>query len=1190
MLSAHCRRLPAFTALATALSSLVWPLVAQAAVPAGAAAEIISLQGAGDQRAAAAADWQPARPAQPLATGDFVRTRQAAKMALLFADDTQLRLHQNTVLQVKGVATPAQPVTTLLLNAGRAWTQTRRADGSRLNLETPAATAAIRGTDWDLSVEDDGRTVLTVLSGTVEFSNAQGQVSVSANEAAVAEVGKAPVKLVLSQPRDRIQWVNALRADPLPALAAEPVPGPLVPVQAALRSRDLGAARAALAQARASGAPAGWVATLEAAVALQAGDPLAARELLQRQVATGDAPLPAWLMRSDLQLMDGDGAGAQQTLDTAAQRWPAHPALVAQRARVQLLGDRVDDAAATLAPAQGTAHAELALVRAELARRRGDAPATVAGYTEATQLAPQDARGWQGLGSAHTEREDARPARTHLHQALALDPQSPGAWGELGTLETFANQFTEAGQAFATALGDNPADYIALTGQGLLHLKQGHPEAALDAFLRAGVMEPRYARAKTWTAVAYYQLGRHQDALVTLRQASSLDDKDPVPYMLLAQIHTDLFEAGEAVAAARAAVERMPYLKSLNQVANDQKGSANLGASLAFFGMEDWALELAQQSFYPYWGGSHLFMADRYQGEFNKNSALFQGFLTDPMAFGASQRYSSLLQQPGAHGAVGITLDKEEARSRAPAITLNGMDNTHVPISWFFKAQSAHMTGLPFDLLNDQAPAVRAGEGDVHGRVITAGVGMQATEHLNVFAYLNQLDVRLRSRNRLETSMDQTNTQGALGLAYRWGPTEQTWLKLGRNVESPEYLNYPTAYIDPPLLTVTGFSTAPRKQLTDLQLRHTVDTAPGSRWSIALEHVREQQNNQLASIGGVGVFVPGMDPFQDYLIAAGTNHIDRRYTGVTLATTQQLDKALGVDAALGLQQIRHRVNGLTQYYLVNLDYLSEEQARRADTERAVTPRVGLVWQPATGTTVRMAYQDWLRPLSVSTLTSVETAGIPVEDRLVEAGGRHKRTVAQLGMELGANTFLSLRADHLRVRNPGTVGVDLRTPSLPFLEEMRNTQLVNLSNTDLLEDTPSFDTGTLKTLGAGVNHMFSRRWSAYAKYLYQGSESHIYDTEGPAGRIPYIPRHTAVLGATWVGPQRFYVSGRAVYRSERFEDKQNLTRIAPGWGVDLMGFWESQDKHWVVGAAAMNLWAPKSDRRKTRYVLDARYRF
>ena len=63
------------------------------------------------------------------------------------------------------------------------------------------------------------------------------------------------------------------------------------------------------------------------------------------------------------------------------------------------------------------------------------------------------------------------------------------------------------------------------------------------------------------------------------------------------------------------------------------------------------------------------------------------------------------------------------------------------------------------------------------------------------------------------------------------------------------------------------------------------------------------------------------------------------------------------------------------------------------------------------------------------------------------------------------------------------------------------------------------------------------------------------------------------------------TGRSVLR-----DKENLTRMAPGWGLDLMGFWESQDKHWVVGVAALNLWAPKSDRRKTRYVLDARYRF
>ncbi|MFN4117950.1 tetratricopeptide repeat protein [Acidovorax sp.] len=1186
--------MPAVRACALAVA-LAWPLLSHAVVPAGAAAEIVSLQGGGDQRAAAAADWQPARPAQALATGDFVRTREAAKMALLFADNTQLRLHQNTVLQVKGVATPAQPVTTLMLNAGRAWTQTRRPDGTRLNLETPAAVAAIRGTDWDISVEGDGRTLITVLSGTVEFGNAQGQVLVGANEAAYAEVGKAPIKLVLSQPRDRIQWVNALRADPLPHLESDPLPEALAPAHAALRARNLAAARTALAAARAQGVPGPWADMMDSAIALQAGEWLAARELLaqsMRASATdpGAAPLPAWLMQSDVQLMDGEGPAAVQTLRGALQRWPAHPSLLAQLARVQMLTDRADEAAATLAPADGQAHAGLSLVRAELARRRGDAPATLAAYTQATTLAPQDARAWQGLGSAHTEREDPRPARAALQRAVALDPQAPGAHGELGTVETFVNQFTEAGAAFATALGDNPADYVALTGQGLLHLKQGRPDAALDAFLRAGVMEPRYARAKTWTAVAYYQIGRHADALATLRQAILLDDKDPVPHMLLAQIHTDLFQPGDAVEAARAAVQRMPYLKSLNQVANDQKGSANLGASLAFFGMEDWALELAQQSFYPYWGGSHLFLADRYAGEFNKNSALFQGFLTDPMAFGASQRYSSLLQAPGVHGAVGVTVDRDVYRMRAPAVTLNGMNNTHVPVSWFVKLQPARATNFPFDLQVNNAPAVRAGFGDVRANAVTVGLGMQATERINLFAYLNQFDMRLRSDNLFETSLDNKSTQGALGMSYRWGPTEQTWLKLGRSVENTLLLRYPTLYIDPPFVSLMGVGSEPKKHFSDVQLRHTLDTAPGSRWSVALEHVREQQNNLIGGDAIVEAEIPFLGTYRDYLVVGGYNNVDRRYTGFTLATTQRLDPGLTLDAALGLQQIRHRVDGVTQSYLVNLEQFSEEQATRADTERMVTPRVGLVWQPAQGTTVRMAYQDWMRPLSVSTLTSVETAGIPVEDRLLEAGGRHKRLVAQVGLELGQNTFLSLRADHLRVRNPGTVGVDMRTPSLPFLEEMRNAQLVNLSTTDLLEDTPSFDTGTLKALAGGVNHMFSRSWSGYAKYLYQGSESRSFDAGVPVGRIPYIPRHTAVVGATWAGEQRFYVSGRAVYRSERFEDKENFTRIAPGWGVDLMGFWESRDKHWVIGAAALNLWAPKSDRRKPRYVLDARYRF
>lgn len=1165
--------------------ALAWPLHTLAALPAGAAAEIVDLQGAGDQRPASATAWSPARTAQALAAGDFVRTREAARMALLFADQTQVRLHQNTVLQVKALAAAGQGTTTLRLEAGRAWTQTRRPPGSPLELQTPAATAAIRGTDWHISVEPDGRTLLTVLSGTVEFGNPQGTLTLNANEAAYAEVGKAPVKLMLVQPRESVQWVNALQPDPLPHLAAEPLPAALEPVRAALAAGQIDRARSALAQTRAQ-APASWGAALELAIALQAGQWPEARALAQQQMPQRP-PLPVWLMQSDLLLMGGEGQAAVATLQDALQQWPAHPALLAQLARAQLLQDRSGEAAATLAQGQAP-HPELALARGALARRQGDAPSTLAAYTEATQLAPQDARGWLGLGSAHTEREDTGPARQHLQQALALAPHLAQAQGERGTLETFANRFTDAESAFQAALQDHSADYVALTGLGLLRLKQGQPEAALDAFLRAGVMEPRYARAKTWTAVAYYQLGRHQDAITTLHQAAALDDKDPVPHMLLAQIHTDLFQPGEAVAAARAGAQRMPYLRSLNQLANDQKGSANLGAALAFFGMEDWALELAQQSFYPYWGGSHLFLADRYAGEFNKNSALYQGYLTDPMAFGASQRYASLLQRPGSHGAVGLTLDREFYRLASPALTLNGMDNRHVPVSWFVKAQTARALRFPVDVGVVNFPAFNAGTAALDAQVLSLGGGIQPTERLNLFAYANWFNFNVRGADGLETSIDKSLGQGAMGLSYRISPTEQTSLKLGRSVDKAKINGYPALFNLSNLGGILSLNSMPRKQFTDLQLHHTFDPTPGTRWTATLEHVVEKQASE-SSAGGV---VADAAATTDVLIFGGTNAIDRRYTAFTLAGSHRYNPMLNVDGALGLQQIRHRVDGANNFWLVASNQIDGDIAQRHDTERVFTPRAGLVLQPAPGHTLRLAYQDWMRPLSTSTLAGIETAGIPVEDQLLEAGGRHKRTVLQWSQEWGASTFVKLRADHLRLTNPGTIGVDLRTPSLPFLEELRNAQLTNLSSTDLLEDTPSYEGGTLKVLAGSVNHMFSRQWSGYAKYLYQHSHSAFGEgDERVTGRmIPYIPRHTAVLGATWASSARWYLSGRAVYRSERFEDKENLTRRPPGWNLDLMGFWESTDKRWVVGMAALNLWGPKSARQKARFVLDARYRF
>ena len=122
---------------------------------------------------------------------------------MLFADHTQIRLARNTTLLVKQVGAAAD--TLLGLEAGAIWARAERG-GEGLTIETPAAAAAIRGTDWSMTVEG-GKTSLIVLEGTVELSNEFGSVSVARGEAAVATIGRAPTKVVIVDPDDREQML-----------------------------------------------------------------------------------------------------------------------------------------------------------------------------------------------------------------------------------------------------------------------------------------------------------------------------------------------------------------------------------------------------------------------------------------------------------------------------------------------------------------------------------------------------------------------------------------------------------------------------------------------------------------------------------------------------------------------------------------------------------------------------------------------------------------------------------------------------------------------------------------------------------------------------------------------------------------------------------------------------------------------
>ena len=108
---------------------------------------------------------------------------------------------QLVISQISALANGAQ-VTLLDLPRGQARLQVRRFTNpdSRLELRTPSGMAAVRGTEFGVSVTDTGQTAVGTLEGVVEAS-AQGQsVRLGAGLVSIIRPGEAPTA---PQPLDR---------------------------------------------------------------------------------------------------------------------------------------------------------------------------------------------------------------------------------------------------------------------------------------------------------------------------------------------------------------------------------------------------------------------------------------------------------------------------------------------------------------------------------------------------------------------------------------------------------------------------------------------------------------------------------------------------------------------------------------------------------------------------------------------------------------------------------------------------------------------------------------------------------------------------------------------------------------------------------------------------------------------------
>ncbi|TCJ14648.1 tetratricopeptide repeat protein [Parasulfuritortus cantonensis] len=1167
-------------------------------------ATLIDLQGKVEYRTGAAATWQAATANQKLQPGQGIRTGRNARAALLLSDRTQIRMNENTVIDIVavGAAPRSAGQSKFRQMAGRAWVQSKTPPKS-LEWQTPTAIAGIRGTDWEMAVAEDGKSTLSVFSGEIAFGNEHGQVSVAADEQAIAEQGKAPVKLTVRNLKDRIQWVTAYRMAPwrfvaldgagLPdlrqrlatsddpvargriladlgrwadaehafAAAGDRPEAALGLAWCKLRQGDAGAAGALLERAGSLKDSAAW-AYADAARLIEAGELDAARSALDTLAGRADLGQPApWLMLSDIDLYQGRGDQALAAVDAGLQRFPEHAGLLARKAEILLLGDRAD---AALAAADAATSADLAsyegwLVRAEIARRQGDANATLAAYDLAIALKPDDDRAWFGRGGALAERDYVDAARGDLKQAIALDPQGLGYQGELGSLESNAAEWPAAEAAYRAALAANPSDYVALTGLGVLDLKLGRTQAALDNLLKAGVMEPRYARVHVYTAVAYWQLGDRKQAREELGRASQLDDKDPLPYFMAAMMASDLLEPAAAVDAARQAMARLPYLKSLNQLANDQQGSANLGQAFAFMGMEDWARTYAQASYSPLWAGSHLFLADRYQGLYTKNSELFQGLIADPTVFGAGNRFKSLVQAPATNVDLSLRYTKSDSvQGFSPQVQFSGYRPEDKPKAWYLAYENVDWTlaDRPYDL-----------------DVLTAAFGIKPSESTGVFVFADKSRQDSQPTGSLAgfgnyDVHDKLDTgRMDVGFNYKVDPTSQVWVKAGYFASDESTAGTLTTFMP---FAVTADTNV---HLPEFGFRHSFIHADKHQMSWGADLADRNTDARLDTDDGWGFLTR-----DDY-------RISERSLDLFLSDVYQASATLSLQGDLVYQGQHRRASDQPWYDFFGSGYYAGSKVSESHDVSRLNPRLGAVWHPDDRVWWRLAWQDWLRPAGMSSLGPVATAGIPLDDRLVMRGGELNRVRLQGDFEATPATFLTGYLDYKDIDNNRFDIRPFAVSELESLGKLRPRDYGQLMREDLYEfvDTPDYAGGTIRQAGATVNHMLGKRWGVMAQYQYNDADNKL----GSGYAVPYLARHTFAVGATWISPDGWYLAGRLVHRGSRYADEAKLTELDAGFTGDLDVFWQSPDKRWLLRFSANDLFDENLD---SQYTAEVNYRF
>ena len=473
-----------------ALAALTWA-VSGAAAADGSLAKVTAVQNTVETKAAAATSWSPSSSGQALAAKDRVRTGPASRASILYSDQTLHRVGERSEVEILPPAGTGSGVVNILSGQSYFTTRTPKDFG---RVQTPTVTAAIKGTEFGVEVAEGGTTIVTMIEGTVEASNAYGSVTVSGGEQAVAEPGKAPQRRIIVRPRDAVAW----------SFYYPPVLG----------GSDL---------ARAKASPGG--------------------ERLARAASA---------------LANGQVDEAQELVNAARSADPKDPVALALASVIALAGDRRDEARtladAALAADAGSPAAVLA--RSYVAQADFDLDRARELAEKAASLDPANAEALARAAELRLAQGDYKAARRTAEDAVERAPGNARALAVLGFVELASYRTRQAAEYFDRAVAADSGLALAHAGRGIAKIRQGQVVPGREEIQTAAMLDPAESLYRSYLGKAYYEEKRTKEAAKELQAAKDLDPNDPTPWLYSAiQLQTENRPV-EALRDLNGAIER----------------------------------------------------------------------------------------------------------------------------------------------------------------------------------------------------------------------------------------------------------------------------------------------------------------------------------------------------------------------------------------------------------------------------------------------------------------------------------------------------------------------------------------------------------------------------------------------------------------------------------------------------------